>query len=107
MSDAQRLIDKASEFLTSATEAGSQAAHDAYLNISQTAALASTAISLNKIAEQQRIANLIGLAESGRITTRGAHAALSALYDGRVEDGTARMSLSPDIAAALGIEAAS
>lgn len=51
MSDAQELIDKASEFLTSAVKAGSQASHDAYLNIAQTTALVSLAISLNKIAE--------------------------------------------------------
>lgn len=52
MSDAQELIDKASGFLTSATEAGSQAAHDAYLDIARTSALVSIAISLNKIAER-------------------------------------------------------
>ena len=55
------------------------------------------------LAEQQRIANLIALSESGRTTVNGARAALSALYVGAVEDGTAHMQLRPDIAAALGI----
>lgn len=54
MSDAQKLIDKASEMLTAAIKAGSQAAHDAYLDVSQTSALISIAISLNKIAEDDR-----------------------------------------------------
>ena len=52
--DARRLIDKASEFLTSAIKAESQASHDAKVNIAQTAALVSIAISLNKIAEDDR-----------------------------------------------------
>lgn len=56
------------------------------------------------LVEQMRIANLIALAESGRTTVNGARQALSAIYDGTVEGGTARMSLRPDIAAALGIE---
>lgn len=56
------------------------------------------------LAKQQRIANLIAVAESGRTTVNGARAALSALYDGRVEDGTAHMTLRPDIAEALGIK---
>lgn len=51
MSDAQELINKASEFLTSAIRAESQASHDAKINIAQTAALVSIAVSLNKIAE--------------------------------------------------------
>ena len=55
------------------------------------------------LVEQQRIANLIALSESGRTTVNGARAALSALYVGAVEDGTAHMQLRPDIAAALGI----
>lgn len=53
------------------------------------------------LVEQQRIANLIALSESGRTTVNGARAALSALYVGAVEDGTAHMQLRPDIAAAL------
>lgn len=56
------------------------------------------------LVEQQRIANLIAMAESGRTTVNGARQALSALYDGAVEDGTARMFLRPNIAAALGFE---
>lgn len=56
------------------------------------------------LAEQQRIANLIALAESGRTTTNGARSALSGLYSGRAEDGSANMAIRPDIAAALGIE---
>lgn len=56
------------------------------------------------LVEQQRIANLIALAESGRTTVSGARQALSAMYDGTSEDGTANMSLRPDIATALGIE---
>ena len=55
------------------------------------------------LVEQQRIANLIALSESGRTTVNGARAALSALYVGAVEDGTAHMQLRPDIEAALGI----
>ena len=47
------LIDKASEFLTAAINANSQASHDAKINIAQTAALMSIAISLNKIAEER------------------------------------------------------
>ena len=53
MSDAQMLIDKASEFLTAAINAESQASHDAKVNIAQTAALISIAISINKIAEDR------------------------------------------------------
>ena len=56
------------------------------------------------LVEQQRIANLIALSESGRTTVNGARAALSTLYDGRSEDGTSHMELRSDIAAALGIE---
>lgn len=55
------------------------------------------------LVEQQRIANLIAMSESGRTTVKGARAALSALYVGAVEDGTAHMQLRPDIAVALGI----
>ena len=57
------------------------------------------------LVEQQRIANLIALAESGRTTVNGARAALSGLYDGAVEDGSANMHIRADVAAALGIEA--
>ena len=53
MSDAQMLIDKASEFLTAAINAESQASHDAKVNIAQTTALISIAISINKIAEDR------------------------------------------------------
>ena len=56
------------------------------------------------LGEQQRIANLIALAESGRTTVNGARAALSGLYDGAVEDGSANMHIRADVAAALGIE---
>lgn len=57
------------------------------------------------LVEQQRIANLIALAESGRTTVNGARAALSGLYDGAVEDGSANMHIRADVAVALGIEA--
>lgn len=56
------------------------------------------------LAEQQRIANLIALAESGRTTVNGARQALGALYDGSIEDGTAHMLLRSEIAQALGVE---
>lgn len=56
------------------------------------------------LAEQQRIANLIALAESGRTTVNGARAALAGLYDGSAEEGSAYMALRPDIAAALGVD---
>lgn len=56
------------------------------------------------LAEQQRISNLIALAESGRTTVNGARQALRALYDGSIDDGTARMFLRPEIAQALGVE---
>ncbi|SNS43297.1 hypothetical protein SAMN06309944_0233 [Micrococcales bacterium KH10] len=56
------------------------------------------------LVEQQRIANLIALAESGRVTVNGARQALSGIYEGTVEDGTGHMRLRPDIATALGIE---
>ena len=56
------------------------------------------------LVEQQRIANLIALAESGRTTVNGARAALSGLYDGAVEDGSANMHIRADVAASLGIE---
>lgn len=55
------------------------------------------------LVEQQRIANLIALAESGRTTVNGARAALAGLYDGSAEEGSAYMALRPDIAAALGL----
>lgn len=55
------------------------------------------------LSEQQRIANLIALAESGRTTLQGARAALDTLYVGMAE-GTARAVLHPDVAATLGIE---
>lgn len=55
------------------------------------------------LAEQARIANLIALAESGRTTLNGASAALSALYTGSSEDGSANMALRTDIARALKI----
>lgn len=54
MNDAQKLIDKASDFLTAAVKAQSHASHDAKINIAQTASLISIAISLNKIAEDGR-----------------------------------------------------
>ena len=54
MSDAQKLIDKASEMLTAAVKASSQESHDAKVNIAQSAALISIAISLNKLAEDDR-----------------------------------------------------
>ena len=57
------------------------------------------------LVEQQRIANLIALAECGRTTVNGARAARSGLYDGAVEDGAANMHIRADGAAALGIEA--
>lgn len=56
------------------------------------------------LAEQQRIANLIMLAESGRTTVNGARAALAALYTGSAEEGSAHMALRPEIARALRIE---
>ncbi len=56
------------------------------------------------LAEQQRIANIIALAESGRTTVNGARAALAALYDGHPADGTAHMSLRPEITRTLRIE---
>ena len=56
------------------------------------------------LAEQQRIANLIMLAESGRTTVNGARAALAALYTGSVKEGSAHMALRPEIARALRIE---
>jgi len=56
------------------------------------------------LAEQQRIANLILLAESGRTTVNGARAALAALYTGSAEEGSAHMALRPEIARALRIE---
>ena len=74
------------------------------------AALATAAFSRAQVeatlalVEQQRIANLIALAESGRTTVNGARAALSGLYDGAVEDGSANMHIRADVAAALGIE---
>ena len=51
MSDAQKLIDKASEFLTAGIRAQSQASHDAKINIARDAALISIALSLHRIAE--------------------------------------------------------
>lgn len=56
------------------------------------------------LVEQQRIANLIALSESGRTTVNGARAALAGLYDGSAKEGSAYMALRPDIAAALGFE---
>lgn len=56
------------------------------------------------LVEQQRIANLIALSESGRTTANGARAALSGLYDGDGASGSASMALRDDIAQALGID---
>lgn len=56
------------------------------------------------LVEQQRIANLIALSESGRTTVNGARTALVGLYDGSAKDGSAYMALRPDIAAALGVD---
>lgn len=56
------------------------------------------------LAEQQCIANLIALAESGRTTVNGARQALGALYDGSPDGGTAHMFLRPEIAKALGVD---
>lgn len=55
------------------------------------------------LVEQQRIANLIALSESGRSTVQGARAALDALYGEDSGEGSARRRLHPDIAAALGV----
>lgn len=55
------------------------------------------------LVEQQRIANLIALAESGRTTVNGARAALAALYTGSAEEGSAHMRLHPSITKALGL----
>lgn len=54
--------------------------------------------------EQARIGNLIAMAESGRTTVNGARAALSALYTGSAEEGSAHMALLPEIAQTLGIK---
>lgn len=55
------------------------------------------------LVEQQRIANLIALSESGRTTVNGARAALAGLYDGSAEEGSANMRLHPSITKALGL----
>ena len=57
-----------------------------------------------ELANQQRIANVIALAESGRTTVNGARAALAALYTGSAEEGSAHMTIRPEIARALRIE---
>ena len=55
------------------------------------------------LVEQQRIANVIALAESGRTTVSGARSALAGLYDGSLDEGTTRMTLRSDIKEALGL----
>ena len=72
--------------------------------ITATLALAQVNATL-ALTEQQRVANLIALSESARATVSGARAALAGMYAGSAEDGSAHMTLRPEVAAALGIEA--
>ena len=72
-------------------------------NLATDASVNAIAHAILALTEQQLIANLIALAESGRTTVNGARAALSTLYTGCAEDGAAHMALRPEIAQALQI----
>ena len=91
--------ETATNLLTQAVDAFDEGRNE-YAALTIQAAQAQAVLAM---VEQQRIANLIALSESGRATVNGARAALETLYSGKESEGTANMRLSPDIAAALGI----